>query len=285
MAKQDPTPQLAPDRVEVLAKIRQYEKKGKFNVDVENDPPAPELMPDQIDYMQKKLSTRFKRKIAYMMAGMFLKSALKKGNIVIKQINGLKNWSDIEGGAVITSNHFNPMESFALYYTYSKTGRKREKRMYRIIREGNYTAAPKPFGIVMKYCDTLPLSRNRKTMVNFMRSVDTLLKKGNYVQIYPEQAMWWNYRKPRPLEDGAFKIAVRNNVPVVPIFITMQDSDRYGKDGYPIQEYTVNVFAPIYPDPNKSKDENIDDMMHENERLWAECYEQTYGIPLKYETK
>lgn len=285
MSKQKEKPALAQDRVEVLNKIKEYEEAGKFNVDVENDPPSPELMPDQIDYLQKKLSTRFKRRIAYMMAGMFLKSLLKKKNLVIKEIKGLENWANIEGGAVITSNHFNPMESFALHYAYMKTGRKKQKRMYRIIREGNYTAAPKGFGIVMKYCDTLPLSRNRKTMVNFMRSVDTVLKQGNYVQIYPEQAMWWNYRKPRPLQDGAFKIAVRNNVPVVPIFITMKDTNRYGKDGYPIQEYTVNVFAPIYPDPNKSKDENIDDMMHENERLWSECYEKTYKIPLEYGTK
>ncbi len=31
--------------------------------------------------------------------------------------------------------------------------------------------------------------------------------------------MWWNYRKPKkPLKPGAFKIASRNNVPVIPIF-------------------------------------------------------------------
>lgn len=277
--------QLAPDRVEVLNKIKEHERMAEFDIDVENDPPAPVLMPNKVDYLQKKLPTKFKRRIAYIMAGMFLKSSLKNKNLVIKQINGIENWANIEGGAVITSNHFNPMESFALYYTYAKTGRKRQKRMYRVIREGNYTAAPKGVGIIMKYCDTLPLSSNRKTMVNFMRSVDTVLQQGHYVQIYPEQAMWWNYKKPRPLKDGAFKIAVRNNVPVVPVFITMQDSKRYGKDGYPIQEYTINIFKPIYPDPNKSKDQNIDDMLTKNEQLCSECYEKTYGIPLEYDTE
>ncbi len=60
--------------------------------------------------------------------------------------------------------------------------------------------------------------------------------------------MWWNYRKPKPLKPGAFKLAARNNVPVIPIFITMQDSDSLDDEGFPIQEYIVNIEEPIYPD-------------------------------------
>lgn len=283
MAEQNEKPTLAPDRVEVLNKIKEYEKAGKFDVDVENDPPAPVLMPNMVDYLQKKLSTRFKRFVAYKGAGKFLKTCLSNHMLIIKEINGIENWAGIESGAVVTSNHFSPMDSFAMHYVYTKTGRQKKKRMYRIIKEGNYTAPPGAFGNIMRYCDTLPLSSNRQTMVNFMRSVDTLLQKGNYVLVYPEQAMWWNYRKPRPLKDGAFKIAVRNNVPVVPIFITMKDSNTFGPDGYPIQEYTINIFKPIYPDQQKSKAENIQFMLKENERLCRECYEKTYGIALKYD--
>lgn len=32
-------------------------------------------------------------------------------------------------------------------------------------------------------------------MKKFINSVDTILKKGDYILIYPEQSMWWNYRK------------------------------------------------------------------------------------------
>ena len=97
--------------------------------------------------------------------------------------------------------------------------------------------------------------------------------------------MWWNYRKPRPLKEGAYKIAVRNNVPVLPIFITMQDSNDYGPDGFLIQEYTMHIFEPIYPDKEKSKQQNIKDMLEKNFELWKNCYEQTYKIPLTYTTK
>ena len=60
-----------------------------------------------------------------------------------------------------------------------------------------------------------------------------LLERGEKVLVYAEQGMWWNYRKPRPLTAGAFKFAAESKVPVLPIFITMSDSDKIGGDGFP----------------------------------------------------
>ena len=54
----------AQDRLEILEKIREYEKNGWFDRDVENDPPAPVLMPGQADYLTKKLRNKIMRKIA-----------------------------------------------------------------------------------------------------------------------------------------------------------------------------------------------------------------------------
>ena len=95
--------------------------------------------------------------------------------------------------------------------------------------------------------------------------------------------MWWHYRKPKPLKKGAFTFAVQNNVPVLPIFITMQDSDIIGDDGFYVQEYIIHIEKPIYPDPSKSRAENIAWMRDENYRIWKEIYEKFYGIPLVYD--
>ena len=43
--------------------------------------------------------------------------------------------------------------------------------------------------------------------------------------------MWWNYKKPRPFKPGAFKFAVTAEVPIIPFFITMEDTDKIGEDG------------------------------------------------------
>ena len=36
------------ERRAILAKIEQFEREGRFDEDVENDPPAPELLPEQV---------------------------------------------------------------------------------------------------------------------------------------------------------------------------------------------------------------------------------------------
>jgi 1-acyl-sn-glycerol-3-phosphate acyltransferase len=97
--------------------------------------------------------------------------------------------------------------------------------------------------------------------------------------------MWWNYRKPRPHKKGAYRMAVASNVPVIPFFITMTDSDIIGGDGFPVQEYTINIMKPIYPDPNLNRSQNIDYLKSENERICKEIYESFYGTPLTYESK
>ena len=111
------------------------------------------------------------------------------------------------------------------------------------------------------------------------------LQDNKDILFYPEQALWWNYRKPRPLKPGGFKFAVTAKVPIVPIFITMEDSDVIGGDGFPIQKHTIHISKPIYPDDNLSIKENIENIKNENYRVWVEIYEKFYGEPLKFNTK
>ena len=121
-------------------------------------------------------------------------------------------------------------------------------------------------------------------MKKFTVAVDQLLTDGHFILVYPEQSMWWNYRKPKPLKEGAYHFAAKNNVPVLPCFITMKDTDIMGEDGFFVQEYTVHIGAPIYPDETLSKRERAAQMMQANSDLWKQIYETEYHIPLTYTT-
>ncbi len=270
------------DRLEVLEKIDKLEREGKFDIDVENDPPTIELTPDNVDYLRRSGTSKLKRKVANKIGKKFLKKMIKKNKLIIKEIRGIENLKSVKTGAMITCNHFNPFDSFTIEKVFRSTKQHRSKKLYKVIREGNYTNFPGFYGFLFRNADTLPLSSNKRTMVNFMKAVDVILKKGDFILIYPEQSMWWNYRKPKPLKDGAFKMATRSNVPVIPIFITMEDSDIIGEDGFPIQEYTVNIEKPIYPDPEKSEKENTVMMKDKNYEVWKKIYEDFYQIPLEY---
>ncbi len=274
----------APDRLAVQKRIEELEEAGIFDRDVEDDPPAPVLKPEDIDYFRKGLYSKLKTQVAFSAAQRFVDKAIREKRLIIEKMVGVEHFAGLESGAVVTCNHFNPFDSFAIQLAYQASGQKGRK-FYRVIREGNYTNFPGFYGFLMKNCDTLPLSSDMETMKKFISSTDKLLQEGNFVLFYPEQSMWWNYRKPKPLKDGAYKFAAKNRVPVLPCFITMRDSDVMGEDGFPVQAYTIHVGAPIYPEAGLSQRENVRLLRDTNAKLWQEIYETDYGIALRYRTK
>lgn len=271
-------------RLEVLKKIEDLERNGIFDVDVEEDPPTIPLDAKDVDYLKQKETSKIMRKVAIKVGEGFVNVLMRNNKLIIKQINGIENMQNVKTGAMITCNHFNPFDSFTVEKVFRISGQSKSKKLYKVIREGNYTNFSGLYGFFFRNCDTLPLSSNKKTMVAFMKAVDTILKRKDFILIYPEQSMWWNYRKPKPLKDGAFKIAARNNVPVIPVFITMQDSEIIGDDGFPVQEYIVNIEEPIYPDEKLSEKENANIMKDKNFEVWKKVYEEFYNMPLQYNT-
>lgn len=267
-------------RLKIIEKIRQFEKEERWHEDVEDDPPTIPLLPDKVDYLNKKISSRFWMKFANILARHHINTLLRKKIMIIKEVTGLEeNYVPLKRkGAIITCNHFNAFDNFAVYKAIEKHVYHRE--LVKVCREGNYTNFPGFYGFLFKHCNTLPLSSVASTMKNFMIAVKTYLSQGRQILIYPEQAMWWNYKKPRPLTSGAFKFASKNNVPVIPFFITMSDSNFIGEDGFPVQEYSVHILKPIFPKKELSSRQNAEFMKEENFREWKEIYEKVYGQKL-----
>ncbi|MBQ3729008.1 MAG: 1-acyl-sn-glycerol-3-phosphate acyltransferase [Spirochaetales bacterium] len=269
------------DRIAILQKIKQYERAGRFDEDVEDDPPAPVLMPDDIDYLNNSRTKRAKTKVAFKLAHRLVDNLIKDKKLIIKEIRGIENFKNLQSGALITCNHFNAFDSFAIQLAYEAADQP-NRTFYRVIREGNYTNFPGFYGFLMRHCNTLPLSSNLDTMKKFFDATNTLLKEGNFVLVYPEQSMWWNYRKPKPLKRGAYVFACKADVPVLPCFITMKDSEQLDETGFPIQEYTIHIPEPIYPDHSLSYRDRIEDLKQRNSDIWRTIYEREYQTKLSY---
>ncbi len=275
---------ISPERQKILDKIAEQERQGLFDLDVEDDPPTAPLEVDRVDYTQKKLSTRIGSFFANRLGRAHFERMLRRGYVVIKEVRGEENLEKIKScGALVTCNHFNAFDNYAVYRSLRPALGK--KMLYKVIREGNYTSFGGFYGYLFRHCNTLPLSSSIKGMKALSRAITELFERGEKILIYPEQAMWYNYRKPRPLKVGAFRFAVKNNVPVLPVFITLEDSDRLDGDGLPIQIYTVNILDPIYPDKNLSAREDSERICRENYRMWVDTYESFYGKRLEYTTE
>ena len=238
----------SPERLAILEKIAQYEREGRFDEDVENDPPSRVLLPEEIEYADRRFSAECRRTAAFGAAYLYFWNLRRKKDIILCKTEGLEHLAGVQG-AVITCNHFHPMDSF--------------------IMQKVFDASKHP----------------KQTMKKFLRAVDQVLSEGNCLLIYPEQSMWWNYRKPKPLKPGAFDMALKNHVPVVPCFITMADSDLVGGDGFPVQEYTPHLGAPIWPDETLSRPAAREQLRQKTEDFCRETYETVYGVPLRYETR
>ena len=268
-----------PDRLAVLAKIEEYERLGGeyFFCDVEDDPPAPQLRPEDVDYLYRGYGKKVRRFGAIGLRNALAPTILKQ--MFDLKIEGEEHLKNLTGGAVFTSNHFAPFENLCVREASRLVPGKH--RFFCVIREGNY-AMEGLFGFLLRNCDTLPLSSCLHTMANFNRAVTDYLKEGAHILIYPEQAMWYRYRKPRPYRIGAFHIAAKSGVPVVPCFMTSVDREELDGDGFPRRSYTLHVLPPIYPDADKSAKENAAWMRERNATLTRETYERVYGIPLTY---
>ena len=267
------------DKLNPFERMELLEREGIFDIHVMDDPVTYELQPEDIDYTQKRLITKIKSRIANTASHIGINHFIKKGMFAIKEIKGLENWQKVSTGSIVTCNHFSPNDSFV---TQKVLKASKKKKLYRVILEGNYTNPPM-LKFFMRNCDVLPLSSNRKTMNKFLRAVDEILGRGDNILIYPEQAMWINYRKPRPLKEGAFRFAAKNNVPIVPMFITTEDSTN--KKGEPMPVYTMHILEPIYPKQELNVRENTEYMKNLNYEMWVKVYEETYGKKLEYGTE
>lgn len=272
------------DRLAILEEIARLEKDGKFDVDPEKDPPTIPLMPGEADYLNEKIYSKVKTTIANTIGYGFLLEMLRRNQLIIKEIYGIENLENIETGAMLTCNHFNPFDVFAVEMAFMQAKLKR-KKLYKVIREGNYTNFPGFYGYLFRNSNTLPLSSNVTTMMEFVKAVKTILNNDkDFILIYPEKSLWWNYKKPKKLQNGAYKIAATNGVPIIPIFITMKNSDKIGSDGFPILEYYLHIEKPIYPDAKLSVKENVEIMKRKNFKVWKNIYEKFYNKPLEYTT-
>jgi 1-acyl-sn-glycerol-3-phosphate acyltransferase len=192
------------------------------------------------------------------------------------EIIGLENILSVSGGAIITVNHFNIVDNTVIRYLTMKCGR--EKGLNIIVQESNIFMKGF-FGFLMKNGYTLPVSSNLRYMQKNLRpALKEILGRGDTVLIYPEQEMWFNYKKPRPPREGAYQFAYEMNVPIIPCFIEMREMEDIDQDGFKRIKHILHVMTPIYPNVELSPREGRQELMQKDYNLKIACYESAYGI-------
>lgn len=225
---------------------------------------------EPFDTLRRKPINKLKAFVARLIA----ESETKKRN-ARTVILGEELISDIGGGAILTCNHFNVMDNTIPRLLAMRSGRARKFDV--VVQESNIFMEGF-FGFLMNNANTLPVSRSASYMAkNLKPALRALLGRGDFILIYPEQEMWFNYKKPRELREGAYHYAAELGVPIIPLFVTMESLDSVDSQGFSELAHTLHVMPPIYPDPDLSVRENRERMRERDRALKRECYERVYG--------
>ena len=140
-------------------------------------------------------------------------------------------------------------------------------------------------GFLMNYTDTIPISTEPRYLARDFLSVlkEKLVDKREMVLLYPEQEMWFNYRKPRPPKNGAYFYSAKLNVPIISCFVEMVDMDDDDTAEFKKVKYILHVLDVLYPDTNKTPKENTELLSQMDYNLKKECYEKVYSKELTYD--
>lgn len=260
-------------RREVLQKIAECEKNGQFDqhvdpIDYNNAWPVDE----NFHYIKKGFREKFKN--AFLHTFVVLPFTWKINKKVLKStILGRDNLKGIKS-AVVTCNHVNKFD--CLVVKYGLRGHKL------FITAGSFNNQKGRFGDHMRAGGLMPFSDNPAAMRNFNKAMEYRLQNKSYVLFYPEQAMWWNYEKPRPYKNGAFHYAVKHQVPIIPTFITYIDTDKLDEEGIKIKKFILHIMPPIYAKPELNNRENVEYLKNKNFEMCKEVYEKFYNEKLVY---
>lgn len=233
-----------------------------------------------INKFYKNKSKKFSYTIKHMIANMTISKYMKllDKDITIKGLENLKDL-DLSKGAIITSNHFNPLDTFIIRKLVEKV---LKKDLYIVIQDTNL-AMPGSLGFLMNYTNTIPVSKSPTYLAGtFKENLRKILSDGNIVLIYPEEEMWFNYRKIRPLKRGAYQYAAILNVPVISCFTKIIDTDILDNEEFNKTIYELNVLGYLYPDKDISPRVNSINMLNEDYTWKKRSYEEAYNKFLDY---
>ncbi len=268
-------PELDRERVIVVENIARAVEEGDLFRKVE--PGDPTVTAEDVkrviapfDNLRRKPRNRLLARVARAIAERETKKRLGAIELV-----GVENARSIIGGAIITSNHFNYMDNIPPRILAMECGRR--KKFHIVVQQTNIFMKGY-FGFLMRHCNTLPVSDSPSYMAKNMKpALRELLGRGDFVLIYPEQEMWYNYKKPRELREGAYYYACEFDVPVIPCFTEMRECEGFDALGFRNVRYILHVMPPIYPDKTLDPRQRREKMRQEDALAKRECYKRIYG--------
>ena len=267
------------NRPQVFKNIKNAVQAKEFNIPVELDDPVLTLkeskaVVEKYWHHTKTFSYKFTNILMNAFYGTLANLSMSKFQII-----GQENLKNVEA-AIVTTNHFKHTDSLPI----RKLASLNHKQLYIVIEDINLLL-PGFFGFIMNNANMVPLSKSTNYLGReFPKHLKDIFKKKAWLLVYPEQEMWYEYRKPRPLKDGAYYYAAKNKVPIISCFVEIQDLPKPEKNApnFNKTKTILHVLPTIYPNSNLSIRANARKMREIDYKQKKAAYEKAYGKKLNY---
>lgn len=264
----------------LVEQIRLHAEAGRFYAKTGTDDPV--LTKEESLCIVKKhfkrhtqLPYKLKRAVALRLA----RAATKRINRDTVIVGAECIPADLDG-VLITSNHFSPEENTVIRHLVHSLGR----RELGIVCQSTNFAFGGIVGFLMNYADTIPVCADPHYLSHDFYALmrEHLIERKNAVLIYPEEELWYRYRKPRPPRNGAYFYASKLNVPILSCFVEIIDTDEEENEEFKRVRHVLHVLGVLYPDPTRPTHENMKHLASADYALKKACYERVYGKSLTY---
>ena len=168
------------------------------------------------------------------------------------KIEGQENIENLEDGAISVSNHVLFLDCAMIGLAF------KDKKIY-------YTTQEESFKIpfvrkLIKLLRAIPIPKGIENKKYFIKAISNLLKEKNIVHVYPEASLWPYCQKIRNFKNGAFDMAVRNQVPVVPCIFIFREPTGIRKRFKKKKDVTLKILKPVYSDGDKYIRQQVEEL-------------------------
>lgn len=155
------------------------------------------------------------------------------------KITGKKNMRYLKGGAVTVTNHVHMLDSPMVACTLFP-----RKPFFATLKSNFEIPVVRR---LVRLLGGVPIPESPKALHAFMESMRVQLEKGRIVHFYPEASLWPWHDELRPFRNGAFHLAVKSGVPVLPMVFTFRQPGKLMSRLRKKPLITLRIGAPEYP--------------------------------------
>lgn len=241
-------------------------KDGVYIPDIENSYPnnphermlfSPKIREVTVDENYPYLMTSFREKFFHFLVYLgiftivFPFQKIRYGLKIEGKQNLRKNRALLKNGAITVANHVYRWDFLAVVQAVATLGK---RRIWFPALADNLNTKD---ALQIRSAGGIPIpNQGMGATRRFYEAFDNLVSRKKWIHVFPESCRWNWYEPIRPFMTGAFDMAYRYNLPVVPMAISFRPLTGWRKLFFKEPLVTISVGEPILPDKTQKRKED-----------------------------